>query len=85
MAAALEIARERGSQFDPDLVDLLLMPPVIDQFAEAHQSHYRRRSPSGTDRRSAKKTEHDVPDVRFRWRSALDTGRLRGAPTRAAG
>jgi HD-GYP domain-containing protein (c-di-GMP phosphodiesterase class II) len=83
VAAALEIARERGTQFDPDIVDLLLMPPVLDQFARAHQSNYRRRSPTGTDRRSASKTEHDVPDIRFRWRSALDRTRLRGAHSRA--
>jgi HD-GYP domain-containing protein (c-di-GMP phosphodiesterase class II) len=70
-AAALEIARERGTQFDPDLVDLLLQPPVLDQFAEAHQSHYRRRASRG-DRRSSVSREHAVPDVRFRWRATLD-------------
>jgi HD-GYP domain-containing protein (c-di-GMP phosphodiesterase class II) len=82
VAAAMEIACERGTQFDPDIVDLLLLPPVLEQFALAHQSHYRRRSAAG-DRRGNRRREKAVPDVRFRWRSSLDAGPLEGAPTRA--
>ena len=81
-AAALEIARERGTQFDPAVVDLLLLPPVLEHFAVAHQSNYRRKSPSGEDRRARRKRERAVPDVRFRWRSNLDEGPLTGAPSR---
>jgi HD-GYP domain-containing protein (c-di-GMP phosphodiesterase class II) len=80
-AAALEIVNGRGTQFDPDLVDLLILPPVLDQFALAHQSHYRRQSPS-TDRRRIRHREHVVPDVRFRWRSGMDARPLAGAPSR---
>jgi HD-GYP domain-containing protein (c-di-GMP phosphodiesterase class II) len=79
-AAAMEIARERGTQFDPDLVDLMLQPPVLEHFAVAHQSHYRRRRPSRDDRRQARRPERAVPDVRFRWRSSLDDRQLAGAP-----
>ena len=84
-AAAMEIACERGTQFDPDIVDLLVMPPVLEQFAHAHQSHYRRRAPARSDRRSQGNPKHNVPDVRFRWRSSLESTQLRGAPSRTAG
>jgi HD-GYP domain-containing protein (c-di-GMP phosphodiesterase class II) len=83
-AAAIEIVRERERQFDPDLVDLMMLPPVLHQFALAHQSHYRRTSKSKDDRRHARPREWAVPDVRFRWRSALDERSLPAAPRRNA-
>ena len=80
-AAAMEIARERETQFDPDIVDLLLQPPVLEHFAAAHQSHYQRRVPGG-DRRKPRRREKAVPDVRFRWRSSLDRKQLAGSPAK---
>lgn len=66
--AALEIARERGTQFDPEIVDLLLWPPVLELLAAAHLSSYVRRGTEG-ERREPAAHERNVPDVRFRWRS----------------
>lgn len=63
-AAALRvIAAGRGTQFDPELVDLVLLPPVARRLAHVHLSkhmlHGRRRS-----------HEHEsVPEISFRWRS----------------
>jgi hypothetical protein len=55
---------------------------VIEQFAAAHQSHYRRRKPARGDRRDVDHREPAVPDVRFRWRANLDDRPLAGAPNR---
>jgi HD-GYP domain-containing protein (c-di-GMP phosphodiesterase class II) len=62
--AALEvIAAGRGTQFDPELVDLVLLPPIAQRFATVrlsmHMLHGRRRT-----------HEHEsIPEISFRWRS----------------
>jgi HD-GYP domain-containing protein (c-di-GMP phosphodiesterase class II) len=53
----------RGTQFDPNLVDLVLLPPVTDRLAQAHVGHGKRR---GGRRARGRDTG---PDVSFRWRS----------------
>jgi HD-GYP domain-containing protein (c-di-GMP phosphodiesterase class II) len=58
------IAEGRGKQFDPSLVDLILLPPVLDQLARAHVAQHR---PAGEGRRDGHREQ--VPDVSFRWRS----------------
>jgi HD-GYP domain-containing protein (c-di-GMP phosphodiesterase class II) len=59
------IAEGKGTQFDPDLVDLFLAPPVLSSIdAEMKRSHSP-RSKRGNRRRGA---TQDAPDVNFRWR-----------------
>jgi putative nucleotidyltransferase with HDIG domain len=61
------IAAGRGTQFDPELTDLFLLPPVVDAVAALTREFYRpRRRPRG-DRRAGEQ-ESAVPDVTFRWR-----------------
>lgn len=71
---ALEVIREgRGTQFDPELVDLVLLPPVIERLAREHLASRRSRS-----RRP--RAKEPAPDVRFRWRSeSLGARDLRSA------
>ena len=69
------IARGRGTQCDPELVDLVLLPPVARHIASVrlsrHMLHGRRRS-----------REHErVPDISFRWRTpSLVSLGARGIP-----
>jgi len=64
--AADAIAAERGRQFDPELVDLVLLPPVWEQLVSAHRLAHRRVTPQD-DRREGRR-ENPVPQVKFRWR-----------------
>jgi putative two-component system response regulator len=68
--AAEAIAADRGGQFDPDLVDLVLLPPVWERIVHAHREAHGRR-PARPERREGER-ERPVPQVKFRWR--------RGAP-----
>ena len=63
------IARGRGTQFDPALVDLFLFPPVFERIREAKRSFCTPRIPHHQERREAT-VEPEAPDVRFRWRYA---------------
>ena len=68
-SAADVIAAGRGTQFDPDLVDLMLLPPVFEQIvAQEHEFNRRPRRVRG-ERRHGRHEE--APDVRFRWRNEL--------------
>jgi HD-GYP domain-containing protein (c-di-GMP phosphodiesterase class II) len=63
-AALNVIASGRGTQFDPNLVDLVLLPPVTERLARAHVLSHRAQRPG---RRAQGKDAG--PDISFRWRS----------------
>ena len=66
--AANAIAAERGRQFDPELVDLVLLPPVWERIVNAHREAHR-VTLARPDRREGRR-ERPVPQVKFRWRPA---------------
>jgi HD-GYP domain-containing protein (c-di-GMP phosphodiesterase class II) len=66
-----EIARDiilagRGAEFDPHIVDLLILPPVFKQILDAERSVEKWTVPV-KQRRTGEK-EKMVPDITFRWR-----------------
>lgn len=73
-SAADRIRDGRGAQFDPDLVDLFLHPPVFARVraamkeAQEQEAKPPRRRKSGERRRGER--EPDAPDVKFRWRDS---------------
>ena len=72
-AGMIAIGEGRGTQFDPELVDLFMAPPVMDRVREEMNAarsierapKRRRRSPHGD--------EVGAPDVSFRWRETAPT------------
>lgn len=73
LAAAEVILEERGTQFDPALVDLLLLPPVFDQIATAHRAAARAgmRIPN----RNNGKLRDKAPKIRIRWRTRTEASK----------
>jgi putative two-component system response regulator len=68
-AVARQAIREgRGTQFQPELVDLFLSAPVMESVEESFAESERPRSRN--HRRDGKKIGRPVPDLRFRWRTA---------------
>jgi HD-GYP domain-containing protein (c-di-GMP phosphodiesterase class II) len=61
------IAAGRGTQFDPDLVDLFLSPPVLEH---VERSMRRANSPHRAHRKRRRSSPRQgVPDLTFRWRT----------------
>lgn len=67
-SAADVIASGRGTQFDPALVDLMLLPPVFDRIV-AQERTFRRKPRTVDGERRHGERESAVPDVMFRWRT----------------
>jgi HD-GYP domain-containing protein (c-di-GMP phosphodiesterase class II) len=64
--ATRAIAEGRGTQFDPELVDLFLSPPVREKIEKAmRQAHMPRKKGRGNRRRGE---TQPGPDITFRWR-----------------
>jgi HD-GYP domain-containing protein (c-di-GMP phosphodiesterase class II) len=70
------IAAGRGTQFDPDLVDLALLPPV------AHKLAHVRVAKRATHGRRRSNERERVPEISFRWRSESLRSRRVGAMRR---
>ena len=66
-AACEVILHGRATQFDPDLVDLFVFPPVIRRIAATAREVSRWRKPA-SERPPGRDDEDDVPDISFRWR-----------------
>jgi HD-GYP domain-containing protein (c-di-GMP phosphodiesterase class II) len=82
----IDVAREvlvegRGTQFDPDLIDLFLFPPVFARVTAAERRVVRWRRP--VEQRRGGRDEENVPDITFRWRPAQPATRGRPASGQA--
>lgn len=66
--AADVIAAGRGTQFDPQLVDLMLLPPVFKRILE-EQRNFRHPPRAARGGRRRGERESAVPEVTFRWRN----------------
>jgi putative two-component system response regulator len=69
----------RGAQFDPELVDLFLFPPVYARVANAVQALEDWKPP--VQKRRTSSEDESVPDITFRWRP----GRLGSRERQASG
>jgi len=72
-AQSIETARQiiqdgRATQFDPDLVDLFLFPPVFSKIRSAARRVAPWKGP--IEQRGPGQDEDNVPDITFRWRPA---------------
>ena len=63
--ATKAIAEGRGTQFDPDLTDLFLSPPVIADIERATREANRPQRKKANRRRGEVQS---MPDITFRWR-----------------
>ena len=69
------IAEGRGTQFDPDLVDVFLSPPMLAKIEKAMREA---NKPHKNNRNRRRGEVQPAPDVTFRWRPRSDGSRSRG-------
>ena len=79
---SVEIARDiilegRGTLFDPELVDLFVLPPVFARVASAEREVAKWSVP--VHQRRTGEEEQNVPNISFRWRPGRHGGRGRPA------
>jgi HD-GYP domain-containing protein (c-di-GMP phosphodiesterase class II) len=67
----------RGTQFDPELVDLFIFPPVFERILETEREVGRWHKP--VQQRRTGRDEEQVPDISFRWRPGRSGTRGRPA------
>ena len=75
------ILQGRATQFDPDLVDLFVFPPVFSRVLDTAREVSQWREPIHTRRTG--QDEEQVPDITFRWRPTRTAARARPASDRA--
>lgn len=78
--AAEKILEGRAMQFDPDLVDLFLSPPVFEDVLAVLRADHAPRPRRAPNKRSAE-TSHR-PDLTFRWRTTTPAPRVPGQALR---
>jgi len=74
--AAKAIEDGKGTQFDPDLVDLFLRPDVLAKIEKEMKRAHSPRANGHNRRRGGEKTPG--PDITFRWRPRSRGSRSRG-------
>ncbi len=70
-AEPIDVARNvllegRGTQFDPEFVDLFLFPPIFTKVQNAEHEIVTWRPP--VQKRRGHRDDENVPDITFRWR-----------------
>jgi HD-GYP domain-containing protein (c-di-GMP phosphodiesterase class II) len=80
--AAEVIANGRGTQFDPALVDLFLLPPVLERIIAAGRALSKQRKGRPANERRARHDKPGAPDVSFRWRRPVEAGASGGVALR---
>jgi HD-GYP domain-containing protein (c-di-GMP phosphodiesterase class II) len=69
--AAEIICAGADTQFDPDLVHLMMQPPVFEQITRAHRGHAERGNKL-PKRRARVARNKRMPDVEIRWRTRTE-------------